>query len=105
MPGADDRPVLRDAREDDLAALQAIYAHHVLTGLASFEEEPPDRAEMLRRYRATRAGGWPYIVAESEGRILGYAYAGPYRPRPAYRFTVEGSVYVADVGHDRFVVF
>jgi phosphinothricin acetyltransferase len=85
---------LRDGRDDDLPAIQAIYAHHVLHGLASFEETPPDLAEMQRRWQAVRAGGYPYLVAELDGRVAGYAYAGPYRPRPAYRYTVEGSVYV-----------
>jgi phosphinothricin acetyltransferase len=88
--------VIRDTRPDDLARIQEIYAHHVLNGLASFEETPPDVAEMTRRFEATRARGLPYLTAEdSELGFLGYAYAGPYRPRPAYRFSVENSVYVA----------
>ena len=97
---------IRDARPDDLPRVQEIYAHHVRHGLASFEEAPPDLAEMTRRFEATRARGLPYLAAEpapQEGgaeramapEILGYAYAGPYRPRPAYRFSVENSVYVA----------
>jgi len=87
---------VRDARPEDLVQVQKIYAHHVLNGLASFEETPPDVAEMTRRFEATRARGLPYLTAEdSELEILGYAYAGPYRPRPAYRFSVENSVYVA----------
>ncbi len=80
----------------DLEAIQAIYAHHVLHGLASFEETPPDTAELTRRWRAIVDAGLPYLCAtEGPGPILGYAYAGAYRPRSAYRFTVEDSVYVA----------
>ncbi len=88
-------PPVRDATAEDLPQIQAIYSHHVLTGLASFEESPPDLAEMTARFEATLARNLPYLVAESEGRIAGYAYAGPYRPRPAYRFSLENSVYVA----------
>jgi L-amino acid N-acyltransferase YncA len=81
----------------DLDAIQRIYAHHVLNGLASFEEVPPDVGELTRRWRAIADTGLPYLCAAeaSAGPILGYAYAGPYRPRSAYRFTVEDSVYVA----------
>ena len=67
----------------------------MLHGTATFELDPPDLAEMTRRFEALRAGGFPYLVATREGAIDGYAYAGPYRPRPAYRFTVENSVYLA----------
>ncbi len=87
--------IIRDAVEDDLARIHAIYAHYVRTGLASFELEPPDLAEVARRFRATRLTGLPYLVAELEGQVVGYAYAGPYRTRPAYRHSVENSVYVA----------
>ena len=73
----------------DLPIIQSIYAHHVLHGLASFEEVPPDAAEIERRYRDIVARGLPYVVAECDGRVAGYAYAGPYRTRPAYRYTVE----------------
>lgn len=85
---------LRPVAPADLAQIQAIYAHHVSTGLASFEETPPDLAEMTRRHDALLAAGYPYLVAEQAGAILGYAYAGAYRARPAYRFTVENSIYV-----------
>ena len=85
---------LRAAAEEDMAAVTAIYAHHVLTGHASFEEVPPDTPEMTARFRTFTEKGLPYIVAEKDGRVLGYAYAGPYRTRSAYRFTVENSVYV-----------
>ena len=74
--------------------MQAIYAHHVLHGLATFEEVPPDAAEMARRREEVLARGLPYLVAEEDGRLLGYAYAGPYRARSAYRFTVEDSIYL-----------
>jgi phosphinothricin acetyltransferase len=87
--------VVRASGEADLPAIQAIYAHHVLHGLASFEEVPPDHAEMARRREAILARGLPHLVAEAGGAVLGYAYAGPYRTRSAYRFTVEDSVYVA----------
>ncbi|MGE0211387.1 MAG: N-acetyltransferase family protein [Parvibaculaceae bacterium] len=88
--------IVRDAGEADMAAVQAIYAHHVLNGLATFEETPPDTAELLARRTAALSRGLPYLVAERDGRIAGYAYATSYRPRPAYRHTVEDSVYVAE---------
>ncbi len=78
-----------------MPAIHAIYAHHVLHGLASFEEVPPDEAELDRRRADIVARGLPYLVAVIDGRVRGYAYAGPYRPRSAYRFSVEDSVYVA----------
>lgn len=86
--------VLRPCAEADLPAVTAIYAHAVATGRASFELEPPDEAEMGRRRAALVAGGYPYLVAERSGLVLAYAYAGPYRTRPAYCGTVETSVYV-----------
>lgn len=85
---------VRDSRPEDLPAIQAIYAHHVLTGLATFEEVPPDVEEMGRRRADVLGRGLPYLVAEEDGRVLGYAYAGPYRLRSAYRFAVEDSIYV-----------
>jgi phosphinothricin acetyltransferase len=87
---------LRDAREDDMPTVQAIYAHHVLHGTASFELEPPTLAQMLQRRADICAHGLPYVVAERDGEVVGYGYATLYRPRPAYRFTVEDSVYVRD---------
>ena len=85
---------VRPARVDDLAAIQAIYAHHVLHGLASFEEEPPSVGELERRYRDVTARGLPYLVAESGGILGGYGYCSPYRARSAYRYALEDSVYV-----------
>ena len=87
---------VRDAVEADLPAIQAIYAHHVLHGLASFEEEPPTVEEIGARRTNVLRLGLPYLAGELEGEVVGYSYAGPYRPRPAYRFTVENSVYVRD---------
>lgn len=87
--------VVRPSAPADLPAIQAIYAREVLHGLASFEETPPDVAEMARRRDAVLAAGLPHLTAEGAGRALGYAYAGPYRPRPAYRHTIENSIYVA----------
>ncbi|GAB3629599.1 GNAT family N-acetyltransferase [Pandoraea terrae] len=87
-------PVVRASRDDDLPAIVAIYAHHVLHGTASFEEIAPDITEMRARRDKILAAKLPYLVAERDGRVLGYAYATPYRPRSAYRFTVEDSVYI-----------
>lgn len=86
---------MRDAADADLPAIQFIYAHHVLHGLASFEEVPPGVDELRTRMAAVRAAGLPYLVAEVDGAVAGYAYATLYRPRSAYRHTVEDSVYVA----------
>lgn len=87
----------RPAIAADIAAIQAIYAHHVLHGIASFEEQPPDPAEVHRRLEEVQARGLPYLVAaarRADGAILGFAYAAPYRNRPAYRYALEDSVYV-----------
>jgi phosphinothricin acetyltransferase len=78
-----------------MAAVTEIYAHHVLNGLATFEEVPPSLAEMSRRRAAVLDLGLPYLVAEIDGRVVGYSYATSYRPRPAYRYTVENSIYIA----------
>lgn len=86
--------VIRPATLDDVPRLAAIYADAVLHGCASFELEPPDQAEMAARLAKIRDAGLPWFVAEVDGQVMGYAYAGAYRPRPAYRFTVENSVYV-----------
>lgn len=87
--------LIRPATEADIAAVQAIYADAVATGTASFELAAPDAHEMGRRFAALRAGGFPYLVAERGGAVAGYAYAGPFKERAAYRSTVEDSVYVA----------
>jgi L-amino acid N-acyltransferase YncA len=89
------RLIIRPSRENDIPAITAIYAHAVQHGTASFELEPPNEAEMARRRNALLADGFPYLVAEKAGDILGYAYAGQYRPRPAYRYAVEDSLYIA----------
>ena len=87
---------VRPSTDADVAVIAAIYRHHVLNGLASFEEVPPDDAELARRRADVIARGLPYLVAtDAAGPVLGYAYAGPYRPRSAYRFSVEDSVYIA----------
>jgi phosphinothricin acetyltransferase len=96
------RPILvRDARETDMDAVTKIYAAHVLHGLASFEEVPPSFDEMKSRRAAVLQFDLPYLVAELDGRVLGYSYATFYRTRPAYRYTVEDSVYVEDGFHGR----
>jgi L-amino acid N-acyltransferase YncA len=92
---------IRPAVEADLPAVTAIYEHAVRYGTATFELVPPDLAEMTRRFRALVDGGFPYLVAAHEGEAIGYAYAGSYRPRPAYRFTVENSVYLQPAVHRR----
>ena len=92
---------IRPATEADLPAITAIYDHAVRHGTATFELIPPDLPEMTRRYKVLTEGGFPYFVALLEGRVVGYAYAGSYRPRPAYRFTVENSVYLEPAIHRR----
>ena len=85
---------VRIATAADIPAISAIYAHWVRTGTATFELEPPSQAEMRDRFETITASGYPYLVAEHGGQIAGYAYANAYRPRPAYRFAVEDSIYV-----------
>ena len=92
---------IRAAARTDLPAITAIYRHAVLHGTATFELDPPGLAEMTRRYEVLAAGGFPYLVAVMEDVVVGYAYAGPYRPRPAYRFTVENSVYLDPAAQGR----
>ncbi|MEZ2218629.1 N-acetyltransferase family protein [Rhizobium sp. RCC_161_2] len=91
-----DRPVIRDASDGDMEAIRDIYTYHVLHGLATFEEVPPSADELRSRRASVLAIGLPYLVAELNGEIVGYSYATAYRPRPAYRFSIEDSVYVAD---------
>jgi L-amino acid N-acyltransferase YncA len=85
---------LRHATEADMAGVTRIYGEHVAQGLASFEETPPSLEDMLNRFRALKSQSFPYIVAERNNAVVGYAYAAPYRTRSAYRFTIEDSVYV-----------
>jgi phosphinothricin acetyltransferase len=85
---------LRPAAEADILAIHDIYSHHVLNGLASFEEEPPSTEELLRRHREITGRALPYLVAEFAGSIAGYGYCALYRTRSAYRYALEDSVYV-----------
>ena len=87
--------LVRDSRDGDIPTIAAIYAAAVLNGTASFELEPPTLDEMARRRAALIEQGFPYLVAEIDGTVAGYCYAGPYRPRPAYRHAVEDSIYIA----------
>ena len=87
--------VIRPAAAGDLPVITQIYAEAVATGTASFEVVPPDQDEMERRFARISSGGFPYLVAERAGTVLGYGYATAYRERPAYRHTVENSVYLA----------
>ena len=86
---------IRDAEETDIPAITAIYQYAVLNETASFELEPPDEPEMLARMRVLTGQDYPYIVAvNTEGKVIAYAYAGPFRARPAYRWSVEDSIYI-----------
>ncbi len=85
---------MRPATADDLPAIQAIYAHHVLHGLASFEEEPPPLDEVRRRFDDVVKRGLPWLTADFGGEIAGYGYCAPYRARSAYRYALEDSIYV-----------
>lgn len=86
--------IVRASTEADVARCAEIYRHHVLHGTASFEVDPPDLAEMKKRRAAVLDLGLPHLVAEREGLVMGYAYAGSWRPRPAYKFSVEDSIYI-----------
>jgi len=92
---------LRPARDTDLPAITAIYAHHVLHGTGTFETEPPTEADMTQRRADVLAKGLPYLVAEDGGQVLGFAYCNWFKPRPAYRFSAEDSIYVAPGTHRR----
>ena len=94
-------PEIRPATPADLPTITKIYEYAVLHGTATFELTPPDLAEMTRRFKSLMDGGFPYFVGVLDGRLGGYAYAGPYRPRPAYRFTVENSIYLDPAIHRR----
>jgi phosphinothricin acetyltransferase len=93
-------PSIRPAAFTDIPAITRIYGDAVQNGTASFEFDPPSETEMTQRMRALLDGGFPYLAAEMDGAVIGYAYAGPYRTRPAYRFTVENSIYL-DPGAQR----
>jgi GNAT superfamily N-acetyltransferase/uncharacterized protein YjiS (DUF1127 family) len=88
--------IVRNATESDMAAIQSIYVRHVQHGLATFEEVPPSVEELISRRATVLSLGLPYLVAELDGRVAGYCYATAYRPRSAYRYTIEDSVYVAE---------
>jgi phosphinothricin acetyltransferase len=87
--------LIRDATPNDVPAIREIYAHHVLHGTGSFEEEPPSLDVMAARYRAVVDRGLPWLVADVDGAVTGYCYARPYHERSAYRFTLEDAVYIA----------
>jgi len=86
---------IRAARAEDLTAITDIYAHAVLNSTASYEYDPPSETEMSGRFASITSGSFPYLVAYTDDRVLGYAYASPFRTRPAYRFMVEDSIYIA----------
>jgi phosphinothricin acetyltransferase len=86
--------MIRDASVEDAAAVQAIYAHHVLHGTASYDVEPPSLEDIRRKMLWILGEGWPFLVAEADGTVIGYAYATQFRDRAAYRFTCENSIYV-----------
>src|SRR4029077_2025084 len=86
--------LIRPSRDNDVPAITAIYGYHVLHGVASFEEVPPSVEEMARRRAEIVARGFPYFVAERDGKVVGYCYSGTYRARIGYRFSVEDSIYI-----------
>ncbi|MDO9358604.1 MAG: N-acetyltransferase family protein [Polaromonas sp.] len=88
-------PLIRPSREDDLPAIAAIYAHHVLHGTGTFETEPPSSDDMGTRRADVLSKGLPYLVAEEAGQVVGFAYGNWFKPRPAYRYSVEDSIYLA----------
>lgn len=94
---------IRPAAPTDAAALAAIYSHHILHGTGTFEEEPVDAAEMAARLGRIVARGWPWLAAEEDGEVLGYAYAAQFRDRAAYRYSAETSVYVREEARGRGV--
>ena len=92
---SEDAMFIRDATHDDIGAIQRIYAHHVLHGTGSFEEEAPSVAAMIERFDLVKSRALPWLVAEIDGAVAGYSYANLYRERSAYRFTLEDAVYIA----------
>jgi phosphinothricin acetyltransferase len=89
-------PMIRPSSEEDMVAVTAIYAHHVRHGSGSFEIEPPSLQDMLARRAEVLGRGLPWLVLEDSGKVIGYAYCNWFRPRPAYRFAAENSIYLAD---------
>ncbi len=93
--------MIRPSRDEDIAAITAIYAHHVLNGTGTFEVDPPSVADMTSRRADVLAKGLPFIVAEEAGQVIGYAYCTWFKPRPAYRFSAEDSIYLAPGVHGK----
>lgn len=96
-------PTVRSSQEHDIPSITAIYAHHVLHGTGTFEIDPPSAQDMATRRADVLAKGLPYLVAEEGGHVLGFAYCNWFKPRPAYRFSAEDSIYVADEARGRGV--
>lgn len=94
-------PLIRPSRDEDIPAITAIYQHHVLTGTGTFEIDPPSEADMLTRRADVLAKGLPYLVVEDGGQVLGFAYCNWFKPRPAYRFSAEDSIYMAADAHHK----
>ena len=94
-------PLIRPSRDEDIASITAIYAHHVLNGTGTFEIDPPSVADMTSRRADVLSKGLPYIVAEEAGQVIGYAYCTWFKPRPAYRFSAEDSIYLAPGVHGK----
>jgi len=92
---------IRPSREDDIPAIASIYAHHVLHGTGTFETEPPSPTEMAARRADVLGKGLPYLVAERDGALLGFAYCNWFKPRPAYRYSAEDSIYLAEAAAAR----
>ena len=92
-------PLIRPSREEDVATITAIYRHHVLAGTGTFEIEPPTEADMATRRADVLSKGLPYLVVEDEGRVMGFAYCNWFKPRPAYRFSAEDSIYMTSDAH------
>ena len=88
--------LLRPSRDEDIVAITAIYAHHVLHGTGTFETEPPTATDMAARRADVLSKNLPYLIAEDDGRVLGFAYCNWFKPRPAYRYSAEDSIYLAE---------
>lgn len=94
-------PMIRPSRDEDIATITAIYRHHVLNGTGTFEIDPPTEADMAARRADVLAKGLPYLVVEEAGQVLGFAYCNWFKPRPAYRFSAEDSIYMAADAHHK----